>query len=121
MGNKKRAASKRADIWFFNPKEAFKDCEISPDGSIIAFWTDFKISLYTQSFRRTENEELHPVAEFSLNTAGEARRFWKSISLTSRYLIASLSGNNFQVRTQLHPMLGIQLFTKFCWSQVLCF
>ncbi|KAJ6038519.1 uncharacterized protein N7446_005323 [Penicillium canescens] len=96
MGNKKKAASKRADMWFFNPKEAFKDCEISPDGSIIAFWTDFKISLYTQSFRRTEDDELHPVAEFSLNTTGEPRRFWKSISLTSSYLIASLSGNNFQ-------------------------
>ncbi|KAJ5307026.1 hypothetical protein N7508_006041 [Penicillium antarcticum] len=94
MGSKKEA-SKRADTWFFKPKEGFKGCEISPDGSIIAFWNDFTISLYTQSFGRTEGENLHPVAEFSLRKTGEPRRFWKSLSLTSTYSVAILSGIDF--------------------------
>ncbi|KAJ5765990.1 uncharacterized protein N7511_003606 [Penicillium nucicola] len=95
MGNQKEA-SKKADTWFFKPKEAFKDCDISPDGSIIAFWNDFTIWLYTQSCERIVGQDLYPVAEFLLDKNSEPRRFLKSLSLTDKYLIVSLSGNDFQ-------------------------
>ncbi|KGO36018.1 hypothetical protein PEX1_080440 [Penicillium expansum] len=79
--------------WNLDASEPFKGCEISPDGTVIAFWTDIKISLYTsQSLQQKGDNGIRPAAEYPIPTVG----FWKSISLTKRHLIASTSGSPVQ-------------------------
>jgi serine/threonine protein kinase len=86
----------RVNRWLLDSHDAFKGWAISPEGSLIAFWTDSKISLYT-------SESLHPddtrvktlVPEFTLDDTGA---IWKSISLTENHLIAFTSGDRPQVR-----------------------
>ena len=94
--NQDPVTDKRVERWYLGAPESFKGCEISPDGTVIAFWTDTKISVYTsQSLEQERVEVVCPAAEYSIQIP-ECR--WKSISLTRRYLIASTSGGTFQVR-----------------------
>lgn len=100
MGDTQGPASDgRVDRWFLRADEAFKGCEISPDGSVVAFWTDTKISLFTsQSLGPADSGGLiHPAAEYG----PEPGRLWKSISLTRKHLIASVSGGDIQVSISL--------------------
>jgi serine/threonine protein kinase len=96
QSQKDPAPNGRVNRWLLDSQEAFKGWAISPEGSLIAFWTDSKISLYT-------SESLHPddtrvktlVPEFTLDDTGA---IWKSISLTENHLIAFTSGDRPQVR-----------------------
>ncbi|KAJ5512547.1 hypothetical protein N7463_002099 [Penicillium fimorum] len=84
----------RVEHWYLGPTQSFKGCEISPDGTVIAFWTDTTISLYTaQSLKQRGIEGARSAAEYSIKTP-EYR--WKSISLTRKHLIAATSGGTFQ-------------------------
>jgi serine/threonine protein kinase len=97
-------AGRRAEMWLLHAPEAFKGCEISADESVVAFWTDTKISLYTsQSLGPADSGLVRPAAECSIQIP-ECR--WKSISLTRNYLVASTSGGTFQVRVmvRLHSL-----------------
>ncbi|CAI7603511.1 unnamed protein product [Penicillium glandicola] len=88
------ATDRSVERWYLHEPESFKGCEISPDGTVIAFWTDTKISLYTsQSLEQEGVDVAKPAAEFLIPTQ-EYR--WKSISLTRRHLIASTAGGTFQ-------------------------
>lgn len=91
----------RLERIFLDDNEPFKGCEISPDGYIVAFWTDFKISIYTSnSLPIAEANEPVPVVK----SAGEytiSDCIWKSVSVTDKYLVASTSGGNFEVRTRV--------------------
>ncbi|CAP98908.1 Pc22g16200 [Penicillium rubens Wisconsin 54-1255] len=91
---KKPATDRSVERWYLREPEPFKGCEISPDGTVIAFWTDTKISLYTsQSLEQEEVDIVRPAAEYPIPIR-ECR--WKSISLTRKHLIASTSGGTFQ-------------------------
>ncbi|KAJ5107215.1 hypothetical protein N7456_003890 [Penicillium angulare] len=70
--------------------ESYKGCDISPDGSVIAFWTDNRILVYMS--QSLNDSEITPVASWELK--GDIRtRILKSVSLTERYLVASTSGS----------------------------
>ncbi|QQK43247.1 Serine/threonine-protein kinase STK [Penicillium digitatum] len=85
---------RRVEHWVLGASEPFKGCEISPDGTVIAFWTDTKLSLYTsQSLQQESADGIRSAAEYPIPTVGCR---WKSISLTSRRLIASTSGGPVQ-------------------------
>ncbi|KAJ5165156.1 uncharacterized protein N7500_006986 [Penicillium coprophilum] len=95
IGKKQESASdKRVEQWYLGPTQSFKGCEISPDGTVIAFWTDTRISLYTSQSLEQGAEGARPAAEYLIKTP-EYR--WKSISLTRKHLIASTSGGTFQL------------------------
>ncbi|KAK0630326.1 hypothetical protein B0T17DRAFT_636267 [Bombardia bombarda] len=80
--------------WYLAASESFKGCEISPDGSLVAYWTDVKISLYTsQSLTSREGYIATPASEKVLDAPN---CIWKSITLTKKYLIASTTGASFQ-------------------------
>ncbi|CAI7617498.1 unnamed protein product [Penicillium discolor] len=112
------ATDKRIEYWDLSTSEPFKGCEISPDGTVIAFWTDVKISLYTsQSLEQEGVNGIHPAAEYPIPTLGCR---WKSISLTKRNLIASTSGGTVQcyifklgsnIDTNLRPSARVSLPT----------
>jgi hypothetical protein len=86
----------KVDSWHISPDENFKGCEISPDGSLVAYWTDNKIELYTrQSLPLREGDNVTPTSSYSL--AKSENCIWKSISLTQRYLVASTTGSSFNV------------------------
>jgi hypothetical protein len=90
----------QVERWNLFPSEAFKGCAISPDGNLVAYWTDDKISLYTSESLRLQN--LHtasPASNYLLETKYNTTRMWKAIALTQRYLVASTTGGDFQVRT----------------------
>ncbi|KGO69019.1 hypothetical protein PITC_078440 [Penicillium italicum] len=88
------ATDSRVEHWDLGASEPFKGCEISPDGTVIAFWTDTKISLYTsQSLEQEGVNGIYPAAEYPIPTL---KCRWKSIGLTKRHLIASISGDTVQ-------------------------
>ncbi|KAJ5923408.1 hypothetical protein N7454_008653 [Penicillium verhagenii] len=87
----------RVEKMFLDDNEPFKGCEISPDGHIVAFWTDFKITIYTSNtLPLADVAEPTPVAKSAaVFTISDC--IWKSVSITDRYLVASTSGANFEV------------------------
>ncbi|KAJ5759042.1 hypothetical protein N7520_006198 [Penicillium odoratum] len=114
-------ADNRLQRMFLDGKEPFKGCEISPDGYIVAFWSDSMISIYTSNtLPLAEASELVPVAK----SAGEfiepdLHFIWKSVSVTDKYLIASTSGGNFRCYVfdfQRGPSPGENLLYPHCYS-----
>ncbi|KAJ6095506.1 hypothetical protein N7486_006252 [Penicillium sp. IBT 16267x] len=95
-GEKSHSGESRLERMFLDDNEPFKGCEISPDGYIVAFWTDFKISIYTSnSLPIAAANEPVPVVK----SAGEfliSDCIWKSVNVTDKYLVASTSGGNFE-------------------------
>ncbi|CAJ2504032.1 Uu.00g114260.m01.CDS01 [Anthostomella pinea] len=110
----------RVHRWPLPGIDILKGSDVSPNGRLIACWTDRHIVLYgPQSFVPHEGKALHPVAEHQL----EGSVAWKSIKLTEKYLIAStkgsrpsiylfdleggnLSGPNFQVSYEITLPVG---------------
>ncbi|KAH8697600.1 hypothetical protein BGW36DRAFT_169975 [Talaromyces proteolyticus] len=91
-----RSADRQVDVWNLSPLEPFKGCQISPNGTYVAYWTDIKISLYTSHSVSLQNQNLvKPAAEYSLESE-YMNCIWKEIALTQRYLVASTTGANFQ-------------------------
>ncbi|KAK1752733.1 kinase-like domain-containing protein [Echria macrotheca] len=83
----------RVESWSLSSKEDFNGCEISPDGSLIAYWTDVKISLYTsQSFSPREGNSVSPA---TWRTLQEQDCIWKTVVITRKYLIAATTGAGF--------------------------
>jgi serine/threonine protein kinase len=89
-----RESETKVEAWPIASNENFKGCDISPDGTLVAYWTDKKISLYTSESlsRRT----VEPVSHYELGEA-DSKSIWKSVSLTQRWLIASTTSSNFNV------------------------
>ncbi|KAH7026591.1 kinase-like domain-containing protein [Microdochium trichocladiopsis] len=86
--------SQRAHGWRQEKLENYKGCAISPDGTLIAYWTDLKISLFTsQSLSPANEDSVTPSAEYTLQSQ---QYLWSSVSLAENWLIASTSGANFQ-------------------------
>ncbi|KXH26963.1 serine/threonine protein kinase [Colletotrichum nymphaeae SA-01] len=76
--------------------DVFKGCKVSPDGTMIAYWSDSKISLFaTSSIDNADEEFLKVLGDHSLESLGSTSRFWKAVCLTNRYLIATTTGNIF--------------------------
>ena len=85
--------------WQQTAIENFKGCEISPDATLIAYWTDLEILLYTsQSLSPGTGDKITSGSRHKL-TAPNC--IWKSVALTKEYLVASTTGSNFQVRDHL--------------------
>ncbi|KAL2826296.1 kinase-like domain-containing protein [Aspergillus cavernicola] len=76
--------------WYLANIEAAKGCEIAPDCSLVAYWTDRKISLYSSGSLSPNLAK--PVAQHELTGDGY---LWKSIRLTQSYLIASTTSPSF--------------------------
>ncbi|KAK1638668.1 kinase-like domain-containing protein [Colletotrichum phormii] len=76
--------------------DVFKGCKVSPDGSIIAYWSDSDISLFASSSTpNAEGDFLENIGGRSLELLGSTSRFWKAVCLTNNYLIATTTGNIF--------------------------
>ncbi|KXH32372.1 serine/threonine protein kinase [Colletotrichum simmondsii] len=76
--------------------DVFKGCKVSPDGNLIAYWSDSKISLFApSSSENADGELLKVLGDHSLESLGSTSRFWKAVCLTNRYLIATTTGNIF--------------------------
>ncbi|KAJ5994331.1 hypothetical protein N7451_010055 [Penicillium sp. IBT 35674x] len=86
----------RLERIYLDDNEPFKGCGISPDGYIVAFWTDFKISIYTSNSLPIvgANEPIPVVRSAGEYTISDC--IWKSVSVTDKYLVASTSGGNFE-------------------------
>jgi serine/threonine protein kinase len=82
--------------WTLKTANPFKNCEISSDGSLVLFWTDTELTLFTSVSLSTEDVEAKPQGQWSLESEN-SNWIWKNIRLTDRYLIASTSGGTFQV------------------------
>ncbi|KAK8138792.1 serine/threonine protein kinase [Apiospora sp. TS-2023a] len=80
--------------WTIPTFRAFKGCAVSRDGTLVAYYTDTMIALFTsESLSHTGTADLDPSgAEYVLE---DKECFWQCISLTSRYLIASTTKPNF--------------------------
>lgn len=95
--SKPEDAGKTVDKWRLprGALEAFKGCKISPDGTVIVYWSDTRITLFTTfSASNGEGGTMKAAGEFSLE---DTNYFWKAVCLTSRYLIASTTGSVFNV------------------------
>lgn len=63
----------------------------------MVLWTELKIVLYNfTSFSGREGEDLKAGSEYRPETADG---FWKTMSVTQKYLIACETGRDFNVRT----------------------
>ncbi|KAL4742688.1 hypothetical protein BDV11DRAFT_210919 [Aspergillus similis] len=81
------------DQWSLSETEAFKGCQISPDSSFIAYWTDRKILLYsTLSLNSAPAGSVSCVGTYTLQRDD---CFWHSVRLTRRYLVASTTQATF--------------------------
>ncbi|KAK8049389.1 Sec34-like family protein [Apiospora phragmitis] len=80
--------------WTIPTFRAFKGCAVSRDGTLVAYYTDTMIALFTsESLSHTGTGGLVLAgAEYVLE---DKECFWQCISLTSRYLIASTTKPNF--------------------------
>ncbi|KAJ6007839.1 hypothetical protein N7540_011815 [Penicillium herquei] len=78
---------------FFEVTDPFKGCGISPDGSVVAFWTDNTILIYTsESSLGSKDPKIRPADTWVLKSQLESRML-KSITLMEDYLVASTSGS----------------------------
>lgn len=76
--------------------DAMKSCKISPNGTMLVYWSDYQLLLFTSVSALPEHEEtLVPASKFSL---GDSTFFWKAIAFTERYLVAATTGGTFNVR-----------------------
>ncbi|CAI0645367.1 unnamed protein product [Colletotrichum noveboracense] len=73
--------------------DTLKSCKISPNGTMLVYWSDYRLILFTSLSAPPESEEtLKPAGKFSL---GGSACFWKAVALTERYLIATTTGGTF--------------------------
>ncbi|KAL4783305.1 kinase-like domain-containing protein [Aspergillus varians] len=90
---RKDATDQNVETWFVSEDEAFKGCQISPDCSLVAYWTDHRILLYSaQSVQSIRGGSITPVGEYTLDRND---CLWDSIRLTERYLVASTTSATF--------------------------
>ncbi|KAL3481350.1 hypothetical protein BJX99DRAFT_271288 [Aspergillus californicus] len=76
--------------WYLPGIEASKGCAISPNCSMVAHWTDRKISVYP--WEPPSSSDRMNVQSFELETD---KWLWKSIRLSKKYLIASTTSPTF--------------------------
>ncbi|KAH7304292.1 hypothetical protein B0I35DRAFT_151995 [Stachybotrys elegans] len=98
LGSQPKNATVKADIQKWQvplTSEAFKGCGISPSGTLVAFWTDIKIVLFTSQCLSSTGTEAEFGPEYSL---GAGKGFWNSVDLTEKFLVASTATteSNFQ-------------------------
>ena len=76
--------------WEIASRESFRGCTISPDGSLVACWTDRLILLCTRdSLHRAGNDRFSSKRELK-----DRGTVWQSISLTKEHLLASTTSSN---------------------------
>ncbi|KAH6885936.1 kinase-like domain-containing protein [Thelonectria olida] len=84
-----------AEIWRTPAPKPFKGCGISSDGTVVVFWTDNSLVTFTAQSLPRQGDGARPVAELPLPETPSLRRSaWEFVSLTSRYLIASVVGSS---------------------------
>lgn len=84
--------------WQLSGVEGLKGCEISPQGTLVAYWSDVTIKLYNELSLPSKMgsgapQIIQPAAEYGLKLADF---IWKSVVLSEKYLIASTSAASFQ-------------------------
>jgi hypothetical protein len=105
--------------WMLRTANPFKNCEISSDGSLVVFWTDRELTLFTSLSLTNGDVEARPQDQWSLERE-DSNWFWKNIRLTNRYLLASTSGGTFQVKGPQYSSWQDPL-ANVVWAEVLCF
>jgi serine/threonine protein kinase len=83
--------------WSLRTNEPFKNCEISNDGSLVVFWSDRKLTLFTSLSLSSSTSDAIPQAEWSLESLMRPNCILNSVRLTNRYLLATTSGGTFRV------------------------
>lgn len=83
--------------WSVKVTKDFKDCTISGDGSLVVFWTDTELTLFTSLSLPREGCEAKPQDEWPPDNR-ELSGFWKRVCLTNHHLLACTSADKFQVR-----------------------
>lgn len=73
---------------------AFKGCVISPDGSLVAYWTDSVIRLCTSHSVSDRSSQDNTSLQYVLE---DNDCFLKTVGLTDKYLVASTTRRNFDV------------------------
>ncbi|KAJ5980172.1 hypothetical protein N7481_007470 [Penicillium waksmanii] len=86
-------SDKRTGKWSLKTNEPFKNCEISSDGSLVVFWSDRKLTLFTSLSLSSSTSDAKPQAEWSLE---QPNCILNSIRLTSHHLLATTSGGTFR-------------------------
>lgn len=106
--------------WTLRTDKSFKNCEISSDGSLVVYWSDTDLTLFTSVSLSDGNVEARQQAQWSLgDEEGQSNWIWKNIKLTNRHLLASTSGGTFQVRSSQSPswessMANVERFEVLC-------
>ncbi|KAL2869112.1 protein kinase family protein [Aspergillus lucknowensis] len=86
---------RNVDSWYLSDVESAKGCQISPDCSRIAYWTDDKIFLYSaDSQLPAAGSVIESAAEYTREEGG-GTFYWRSIRLTRQYLVASTTQSSF--------------------------
>ncbi|KAL2850435.1 kinase-like domain-containing protein [Aspergillus pseudodeflectus] len=81
------------DFWCLSDVEAAKGCQISPDSSLVAYWTDREISLYSvDSLSFAVGNVRQSQQKYTLESQSF---YWRSIRLTEKYLVASTTEPTF--------------------------
>ncbi|CAN8095329.1 unnamed protein product [Discula destructiva] len=95
-GSSRRPISRgNVQEWYLSRTEDFKGGDISPDGTLIVLWTELKIVLYNStSFAVREGENLKAGSEYR-PPPETTNGFWKTMSVTQKFLIACETGANF--------------------------
>lgn len=91
-------------ICILQEAKPFKGCDIAPNGSAVVLWTDFQLSFYSGeslyravSSQPAEQDRL-PVVASAAKEHNIEHSIWKSVSVTDRYLLASVSSASFEVK-----------------------
>lgn len=102
--------------WFLKATKDFKDCAISGDGSLVVFWTDTELTLFTSLSLPRKGTEAKPQDEWPQDKR-ELSGFWKRVCLTNHHLLACTSADKFQVRkVQFLHFRKIRQLTKMAES-----
>ncbi|KAF9872799.1 ankyrin repeat protein [Colletotrichum karsti] len=78
------------------PRDVFDDlkgCKIAPKGTLLVYWSDTRLFLFTSLSAARDEESTISVAD-DYSPVGSTF-FWKSVALTERYLIATTTGGTF--------------------------
>jgi serine/threonine protein kinase len=104
-------SDKRTGKWSLKTNEPFKNCEISSDGSLVVFWSDRKVTLFTSLSLSSNTSDAKPQAEWSLE---RPNCILNSIRLTNHYLLATTSESTFRVSGSLL----YSVYPKYCLSDL---
>lgn len=86
--------------WRLHGKQPFTGCTVSADATLVAYWTDINMFIYTPESLVPGDSKIASPAAGPFSLAG-SNCIWKTVCLTGKYLIASTTGGSFHVSITL--------------------